>query len=167
MSPNRVIVSAILAAVLLLAVAAQVWAEGPARESRLADDGHKLWVFFTDKGLTRGGELAAVDAFRSELPERALSRRAKVGFDVNWNDLPVATHYVDGVAATDAEIVTKSRWLNAVSVLASDEQAAAIAALPFVRETRPVASGTKRMPEFTPAGPRSPAAPDGRTLDYG
>ena len=167
MSPSRVIVFAILVAALALAVTTQVWAEGPVRESRLAGDGHKLWVFFTDKGLVRSGELAAIDAFRAELPARALSRRAKAGFDVNWNDLPVAAHYVDGVAATGSEIVTKSRWLNAVSVLADDEQAAAIAALPFVRETRSVASGRKRMPEFAPVGSGSPSAPDGRTLDYG
>ena len=166
MSPRRMIVLAALVAALVLAVTVQTWAADPAGDSRL-DDAHKLWVFFTDKGLTRAEEPAAMDAFRAELPERALRRRAKVGFDVNRNDLSVAASYVDGVASTGATIVTKSRWMNAVSVFADDEQAAAIAAFPFVRETRPVGRGTKRLPEIVPADGQHSAVPDGRVLDYG
>ncbi len=152
---------------LVFALTAQAWAVDPARASQQTSDTQKLWVFFIDKGLTRAEEERAIDAFRAELPERALRRRAKVGFDVNINDVPVAARYVEGVAATGVEVVTKSRWLNAVSVFADGEQAAVIAALPFVRETRPVGRGTKRMPDMTPADGQHSAVPAGRVLDYG
>jgi len=131
-----------------------------------ASDGARLWVFFEDKGLDARGEYAAVASFRAQLPERALARRAKVGFDVNVNDLPVAERYVHAVEATGALIETRSRWLNAVSVYADAAQAQAIASLPFVREVRPVARAVKRLP--TPGGPvPSPVRGGGRSLDYG
>ena len=168
MSPRRrVMYAAAVVAAIALALTAQAWAVDPARASQLQSDTQKLWVFFTDKGLTRAEEQSAIDAFRAELPERARLRRAKVGFDVNINDVPVAARYVESVAATGVEVVTKSRWLNAVSVFADGEQAAAIAALPFVRETRPVGRGTKRLPDMTPADGQHSAEPTGRVLDYG
>jgi serine protease AprX len=167
MLTRRTVVLTALVAALVVAAAVQAVSIGPSADSRIAGDTHKLWVFFTDKGLTRVEESVAIDAFRARLPERALRRRAKVGFDVNRNDLPVDASYVDGVASTGASIVTKSRWMNAVSVFADDEQVAAIAALPFVKETRLVAGGTKPMPEIVPATGSHPAAPEGRALDYG
>jgi subtilisin family serine protease len=159
--------AAAVAAALALALTAQVWAVDPVRASQQISGTQKLWVFFTDKGLTRAEEASAIDAFRAELPERALRRRAKVGFDVNINDLPVAAQYVGGVAATGATVVMRSRWLNAVSVYADDQQAGSIAALPFVRDMRPVGRGTKRLPEMVPADGQQSAAPAGRVLDYG
>ncbi len=115
------------------------------------------WVFFIDKNLGRSGESAAIARFRSELSERALARRAKADIDVNVNDLPVSASYVDALAAAGAEIVARSRWLNAVSVRADDAALIAIARLPFVREVRPVAGARKPMPEIIPAD--HPAAP--------
>ena len=164
---RRTMILAALVAALALAATVNAWAADPASDSPLPGDSHKLWVFFTDKGLTRAEESSAIEAFRAQLPERALARRAKVGFGVNRNDLPVHAAYVDGVKSTGVEIVTKSRWMNAVSVFADDGQAAAIAALPFVRETRLVAGGTKPVPEIIPATGSHSAVPEGRALDYG
>ncbi len=109
------------------------------------------WVFFEDKGLDRGGEELAIEQFRAELSERALWRRAKAGLDVNVNDLPVARDYLEQVRSTGAEIVTVSRWMNAVSVRADKPTLASVARLPFVREIRPVAGATKPMPDVSPA----------------
>lgn len=139
-------------------VSARIRAAVPAPE--------KLWVFFTDKALTRDGERTAFERAAAELSPRALWRRSKVGMQVNRNDVPVAAPYVDAVAATGAEIVVKSRWLNAVSVVADADEAAAIARLPFVREVRPVARATREMPEIIPAT-AVPAPHTGRSLDYG
>ena len=168
MSPRRrVVCAATVVAVLVLALTAQAWAVDPTRASQQMGGTQKLWIFFTDKGLPRAEELSAIDEFRAELPERARLRRAKVGFDVNINDLPVSTRYAEGVAATGAAVVTRSRWLNAVSVFADSEQAAEIAALPFVRDMRPVGRGTKRLPVIVPAdGQRSPRT-EGRVPNYG
>ncbi len=168
MSPRRRVMYAVaVAAALALALTAQAWAVDPARASQLEGGTQKLWVLFADKGLTRAEEQSAIDAFRAELPERALRRRAKVGFDVNINDLPVAARYVEDVAATGATVVTRSRWLNAVSVYADDQQAASIAALPFVRDMRRVGRGTKRLPEIVPADGQHSPRPEGRVPDYG
>ncbi|MBD3347743.1 MAG: S8 family serine peptidase [Candidatus Eisenbacteria bacterium] len=131
------------------------------------DGDARLWVFFTDKGISAGERGRAIAAFRSELPRRALERRAKVGAEVNVNDLPVAARYVEAVAATGATVETRSRWLNAVSVEADAAQAAAIAGLPFVREVRPVARGVKRLPEPVEAPWEPRTGERGRSLDYG
>jgi subtilisin family serine protease len=127
----------------------------------------KLWVFFTDKALSHGSEAAAIADFETALTERALERRAKVGIRVNINDLPVAGEYVDAVAATGVEIVARSRWLNAVSVRADLNEAEAIAALPFVREIRPVAKGTKPLPVIIPATDETRGQYGTRTFNYG
>lgn len=126
----------------------------------------KLWVFFTDKALTRDGERDAIERAAAELSPRAIRRRAKVGMQVNRNDVPVAASYVDAVAATGAEVVVRSRWLNAVSVVADAAQASAIAGMPFVSEVRPVARATQIMPEVVPATSVPPSG-GARSLDYG
>jgi len=153
------VVMRVLAAGLLAALVAVPAVAG-------AGGGERMWVFFEDKGLDARGEAAAVAAFRGELTERALARRAKVGFDVNVNDLPLAERYVQAVGATGAVVETHSRWLNAVSVSADAAQTEAIASLPFVREMKPVARATKRLP--APRGPQPPPSRGGdRSLDYG
>ena len=136
------------------------------RAAASAGEARKLWVFFTDKALSEADERAAIDQAAASLSPRALARRAKVGMQVNRNDLPVAEEYVSAVSATGAEIVVRTRWLNAVSVRATAAQAAAIARLPFVREVRPVARATKELPVITPADSR-PGGGGGRSLNYG
>ncbi|MBD3366974.1 MAG: S8 family serine peptidase [Candidatus Eisenbacteria bacterium] len=137
-------------------------------ERKGAPTADRFWVFFEDKGISSGERAAALAEARAVLTERALTRRARVGMELNENDLPVAEAYVDAVAGTGVEIVTRSRWLNAVSVRADDTALAALAAFPFVREVRPVARGTKELPEITPAQPATDMpAPRGRELDYG
>jgi serine protease AprX len=126
----------------------------------------KLWVFFNDKALGRADASLAIEAFEAKLAPRALWRRGKVGLAVNENDLPVATSYVDEVRATGATVVMRSRWLNAISVYADTDQAARIAALPFVKDMRPVAHGSVPLPEMLPA-PAGPSQSRGTRLDYG
>ena len=156
----------------------------PSTDARVRPDSgsDRLWVFFEDKGLDRAGEELAIERFRRELSARARWRRAKAGFDVNANDLPVALTYIEQVHAKGADVVTVSRWMNAVSVRVDESTVASISRLPFVREVRPVAGATKPMPEFRPArgfdeghrdGCVTPAPPygddraDSRSLDYG
>jgi serine protease AprX len=141
-------------------------ASGLARIGTAAPAPEKLWVFFTDKALTRDGERTAIELAAAELSPRALWRRSKVGMQVNRNDVPVAASYVDAVAATGAHIVVKSRWMNAVSVVADAAQATAVARLPFVKEVRPVARATREIPEIIPATAVPPSGA-GRALDYG
>ncbi|NOZ55856.1 MAG: S8 family serine peptidase [Calditrichaeota bacterium] len=137
----------ILTLLVGLGIAFTALAEGP------APGGPRSWVFFTDKG---DGVLrkAALEAVQRELPERTLWRRAKVLPEdrlVDETDLPVAEKYVEAVEQLGARVVVRSRWLNAVSVVADSDALRKIARLPFVRRVQPVAAAAPHLPE--PASP--------------
>jgi serine protease AprX len=104
---------------------------------------HAMWISLTDKALPKGG----VRAEHTPLTARALARRAAHdsvrGTDaglksapttplVDARDLPIASTRLDAVLATGAKFRAKSRWLNAISVDATDAQMRSIARLPFV-----------------------------------
>jgi subtilisin family serine protease/subtilisin-like proprotein convertase family protein len=119
------------------------------------DDGTlAVWVFFRDRGRDAAELRSALDAVRAELPARTLARRAKMltpgQSPVDARDLSPAADYVAAVTATGADLRRESRWLNAVSVDATDAQIAAIAGLPFVREVELVAKFRKREPGTEP-----------------
>ncbi|MBM3307481.1 MAG: S8 family serine peptidase [Candidatus Eisenbacteria bacterium] len=153
------------AAVLTLVLGLALGAVEVAQSADATPSPHRLWVFLADKGLTRADEGVAVARAAATLSPRALARRAKVGMPVTVRDVPVAPEHVGAVEATGARVVVRSRWLNAVSVEADASQAAAIAALPFVREVRPVARARKELPQLVPTAPATPRG--GRSLDYG
>jgi serine protease AprX len=155
---GRIAAGGLLALALVAALA-------PACHGREPASG-KHWVFFTDKGIVRGGEQQAIEAFAAKLAPKALWRRAKVGKAVDLNDVPISPGYVDAVEAVGAEVVARSRWLNAVSVWADDVVLGAIAELPFVREVRPVARATERRLDLARA-PAGGVPRGGRILDYG
>ncbi|HET9950216.1 MAG TPA: S8 family serine peptidase [Candidatus Eisenbacteria bacterium] len=100
-------------------------------------------MFFRD----RGAAIAAPDSFATP---RALARREKawaaraargittprVGAE---DDAPPSAAYLAALDAAGARLRFVSRWLNAASVDADSAELAAIRALPFVAEIRPVA----------------------------
>jgi len=134
------------------------------------DQTHVAWVFLTDKG--RG-------ASSSEplTPRAASRRRLRARAPVPAiEDAPLDAGYVAGVAGAVTRVRQRSRWLNAVSVVATAEQLAAVEALPFVaridlvrRYRRRAEEPVRAEPE--PAGARSPVSPARRAsalaLDYG
>jgi subtilisin family serine protease len=115
---------------------------GLAREPTDGGSGVAVWVFFTDKGIrAEAAYQAAIERVAGSYNERAIARRrqrrtASGMFDER--DLPVVRAYIDAVTATGARCRNVARWLNAVSVYATDEQIRAIAELPFVRRIQPV-----------------------------
>ncbi len=134
---------------------------------------HLAWVFFTDKGdaASSPGPLTPRAASRRRLRARAPAPPIE--------DASLDAGYVAGVAGAVTRVRQRSRWLNAVSVVATAEQLAAVEALPFVaridlvRRYRRHAEEPVR-PEPARAGarsPGSPAAPARRAsalaLDYG
>jgi subtilisin-like proprotein convertase family protein len=149
----------------------------PAMRSLLEDDPgpHRVWIFFADKGLAgRAAREAAIAGVAASYDPRAVERRRLRGrhaveggplFDVR--DLPVHEPYVDQVASTGAKVRIRSRWVNAVSAVATSRQIDAIAALPAVTKIQPVARS--KRPELGEA--RQAALPEGTaeslTLDYG
>lgn len=134
----------------------------PAARSSVAAD----WVFFRD----RGAIAVAPDSFTTQ---RALARREKARVArlargiaspriLPEGDAPPNPAYVAALGATGARLRVVSRWLNAASVDADSAELDAIRALPFVAETRPVATlETDRDSAFTDELPAAPPAGDG------
>jgi hypothetical protein len=91
------------------------------------------WVFFKDKASMSDTEIAA------RFSQRAVLRRMKAG--VRWDeyDIPVRTDYINGVAATGAQILRVSRWLNAVACSLHSRQLEDVRALDYVVSVRPCA----------------------------
>lgn len=106
------------------------------------EDRVKVWVFFTDKGISDKASFQSMAASIT-LSDKVLKRRAKVGKDyVTFADLPVMTEYVRQVEQLGAEHRRSSRWLNAASFMVNKDALSDIAALPVVAQIRPVAGFT-------------------------
>ncbi len=115
----------------------------------------KAWVFFQDKGeIDEYGLQQKVARLASTYNKRAATRRQLRG--QNWkrkgrlfdyNDLPVFQDYIDQVSATGASIHVTSKWVNAVSVLATRSQLEEIAQLAAVQKMQPVARTAKVIPD--------------------
>lgn len=95
------------------------------------------WVYLVDKGP---GALN-VDLTARALERRALRRTAPGLTDER--DAPVLESYVEQIEAAGAEVRVASRWLNAVSVEASDAELAAIVSMGFVTRIEPVRTGRR------------------------
>lgn len=76
------------------------------------------------------------------LSQRAIDRRTRYNIAIDSTDLPVPASYLSQIAAVPGvTILNVSRWLNAVAIDTSDANAlAAIHALPFVKESTPLAA---------------------------
>ena len=121
------------------------------------------WIELAPKEVPKGGVRPA----DTVLSERALARRAlrrTMPGLVDARDLPIAPARVDSIRSTGATVRTESRWLNAVSVLASDAEVRAILRLPFVRSARPLRESHQvDAPEVPLPNPEGGVA----AIDYG
>ncbi len=137
----------------------------------------KAWVFFADKGLHSEAEIqAALKEVAQTYNPRAIQRRQLRGSAARRNgvlfderDLPVCADYVQAVTAPGAQLHVQSRWLNAISVRATQAQVEAIAALPFVDRLEAVARTRRVEPvRVTEIGDGPfPAGTERGKLDYG
>ncbi len=116
----------------------------------------KAWVFFeSTKGLPSAqNRNAAIQNAKDLFTNRAIQRRTLRRntpelFDTH--DLPVPLSYIDAVRSTGAKVHVVSRWLNSVSVFATQAQIRQIAALPSVTNIQPVRRGRRIQPPV-PAG---------------
>jgi subtilisin family serine protease len=149
----------------------------PAMDRLLEEDAgpYRVWIFLADKGLPdRAARELAIADVEASYDRRAVERRrlrgrhAKDGGPLfGFRDLPVHEPYVDRIAETGARVRIRSRWVNAVSAVATREQIEAITALPAVTKVQPVARS--RRPEIIDARPAEipEAAPGTRQVDYG
>jgi serine protease AprX len=95
----------------------------------------KYWVQFSDKDNTPY-TIAQPEAF---LSLRAIARREKQNIPIKERDLPVDPEYVGQVLATGAELLSVSKWMNAVTVRITDPLVLQqVLDLPFVVNHMPV-----------------------------
>jgi hypothetical protein len=125
----------------------QYLSSAPPPQSVVEPDAY--WVFLHDKGVPADEVEQALSAREAELAPEAMERRQRVRGDRGLDERDLAVHepYVDQLAAVGAVVRSRSRWLNAVGVVASVEQRAAIGELGFVERLQPVA---RRLPRLEP-----------------
>lgn len=137
------------------------------------DDEVVVWVYFTDKGRN---ELMKGVIPQSLVTERSIRRRLNVCSEsdvVDHTDLPIEQSYARHIASHVLHTRQKSRWLNALSVVATRSQISEIEELPFIREIDLLERFKRKQSEWVPAGiPPSNTAAKGGTrktysLDYG
>ena len=92
------------------------------------------WVFFTDKNDTQFDPYTYFDA-------KAIERYQQCGADLyDISNYPLNESYVNTVGGYSTEVFGESRWLNALGVTATQENAMLIEQLPFVAKVQEMVS---------------------------
>ncbi len=78
----------------------------------------KYWIHFTDKANTPYS-ISQPDSF---LSAKSIQRRINQNIPIVENDLPVDPVYIDSLEALGLDILTRSKWMNAVTVHADSIQ---------------------------------------------
>jgi len=105
------------------------------------------WVFFQDKEVADMTTFDAADYEFAHLTQRALDRRATRGTITGptYRDLDVPQAYIDEILAPGVEVRVVSRWLNAVSVLATPEYIDELSNNAVVKKTRRIHKISKKL----------------------
>jgi len=105
---------------------------------------NKFFVAFTDKN----GTPYSINDPGAFLTQRSIDRRIAQGIPIVENDLPVTPSYIQQVKSLGVSILNPTKWLNGVTVYASDTSVmAAIRALSFVLHVYKSTGGNKTVPE--------------------
>ncbi len=100
------------------------------------------WVQFTDKDHTP----YSLSAPQEYLSQRALDRRIRQNIPIDSLDLPVDPAYVAQLmAAGDFQLLTRSKWFNAVTIRSTDTLALdSLGLLPFIHVVQITVDGKPR-----------------------
>jgi serine protease AprX len=104
------------------------------------------------------------------LSDRAISRRAKQGIQINESDLPVNPAYINAIKQTGALVIFPSRWFNGVVLEATNAQLEEIQKLPFYKGIElnlPIANLTTKSPGIERIGAVTEKFATNEELDYG
>ena len=112
-----------------------------------AEEMAAYWVFFHDKEVTDQEIFNPLEFDFPHLSQRALDRRVLRGTITGptYSDIDVSQAYVDEIQASGLKIRTTSRWLNAVSVLASPAEAEALSNNSIVKKTKRIRKLSKKI----------------------
>ena len=95
---------------------------------------NNYWVFFTDKNDTQFDPYSYFDA-------KAIERYEQCGADLyDISNYPLNSTYVNTVSGYSSEVYGESRWLNAMGISASSDNAELISRLPFVKRVQMISS---------------------------
>ena len=117
-------------------------------------DEYRVWIYFKDKA----------DSEKISGSQKAHQRRLDHGTksDYSWYDLKVPPKYINSIQSLGLKIENESRWLNAVSVICSENDLDSIAMFPFVKKIEPVKGYKKKHFEVG-----EDIHPSSRDFDYG
>ena len=115
---------------------------------------YRVWIYFKDKA---GSE-------KINATQEAHQRRLKHGsrIDYNWYDLKIDSDYINTIRSLGITVENESRWLNAISVICSENDLDSITMLPFVKKIEPVKGYKKKHFEVG-----EDIHPSSRDFDYG
>jgi len=142
-------------------------------EKKSADGLVKVWVYFTDKGVTSvEGYNQKAQEVANSMTSRALARRARNEVEaIRFNDLPVYDDYVQQLENMGLKLRRVSKWLNAASFETSRDMLEQVKELPFVMKIEPVLTYKREKPVETGPPPKKSEETgqslDSRTLSYG
>ena len=110
------------------------------------DENLPYWIFFNDKEVTDQASFNPAEYDFPHLSQRALDRRALRGTNTGptYRDLPVPASYVDEILGENVKVRTFSRWLNAVSILATPGYIEQLAGNSIVKKTKRIHKVSKR-----------------------
>ncbi len=117
-------------------------------------DKYRIWIYFKDKA----------DSEKISVSQKAQQRRLDHGTksDYSWYDLKVSSKYINSIQSLGLKIENKSRWLNAVSVICSQNDINIMDSLPYVKKIEPVKGFKKKYFEIG-----EDIHPSSRDFDYG
>jgi len=139
-------------------------------ESIPTDSLSSYWIFFKDKALLKQENIEkALKENIYQFPERTLRRRELRGSGTvaDFFDLPVYQIYIDSLKMAGVKIRAVSRWLNAVSILASKKDVEKISEFDFVQKIQKVVTFHKSLPEINKEIVPGYGRRFGELLDYG
>ena len=115
---------------------------------------YRVWIYFKDKA---GSEKISAT---HEAHQRRLKHGSRSNY--NWYDLEINPDYIDAIRSLGLTVENQSRWINAVSVICSENDLNSIAMFPFVKKIKPVKGYKKKLFEVG-----KDIHPSSREFDYG
>ena len=135
---------------LLTAIIALLAIAGMAQENY-------YWVFFTDKNNTQFDPYTYFDA-------KAIERYQQCGADLyDISNYPLNNEYINTIDGYATELYGESRWLNAIGISTTPENALLIEQLPFVAKIQEIVSNGALA--SAPSWQETPATKQPETVD--
>ncbi len=124
--------------------------------SLLAQSTYSFLIYLEDKS----GSPYSLSRPLEFLSQRSLDRRDSQEIGLSIQDLPVNPSYLAGVEALNVPVISQSRWLNALHIVADSSQLQAVLNLSFVQDqalwlgdptSQAASPQEKSLPDYQPA----------------